>query len=117
MQILPLMATTVEYGAHLKARIEPYIIGVGPVEAGINTAKILQQCTRAPNFVLLIGSSGSATLKQGEIYQANSVRYRDMDASAIGFEKGKTPFVDMPAVLPLSPTFDFFIPGEPVDGR
>ncbi|MGO7427590.1 5'-methylthioadenosine/S-adenosylhomocysteine nucleosidase, partial [Rhizobium ruizarguesonis] len=30
-----------------------------------------------------------------------SVSYRDMDASPLGFEKGKTPFLDLPATLEL----------------
>ncbi|WP_084634166.1 5'-methylthioadenosine/S-adenosylhomocysteine nucleosidase [Maritalea myrionectae] len=107
MQILPLMATTIEYGTHLKARVDPYIVGVGPVEAAMNTARVMQQCEKAPDYALLLGSSGSASLQQGEIYQAKSVSYRDMDASAIGFEKGLTPFVDLPAALELAPQFDF----------
>jgi adenosylhomocysteine nucleosidase len=42
-----------------------------------------------------------------EVYQAVSVTYRDMDASAFGFEKGATPFLDLPATQPLP----FRIPG------
>lgn len=105
--ILPLMATTIEYGDHLKGLIQPYIIGVGPVEAALNTIHVLSKCAKRPSYVILIGSSGSASLAQGEIYQASTVSYRDMDASAIGFEKGKTPFVDLPAALPLAPLFPF----------
>jgi adenosylhomocysteine nucleosidase len=41
------------------------------------------------------------TLEQTGIYQVSSVSYRDMDASPLGFEKGRTPFLDLPAVLPL----------------
>jgi len=67
----------------------------------------LAKCAERPNYVILIGSSGSASLAQGEIYQASTVSYRDMDASAIGFEKGKTPFLDVPAALPLAPLFPF----------
>ena len=39
--ILPLMATTIEYGEHLKNLIQPLIFGVGPVEAAMNTMQIL----------------------------------------------------------------------------
>ncbi len=107
MKILPLMATTIEYGEHLKQQIDPYIIGVGPVEAAMNSMQILNQLPATPDYAVLLGSSGSSRLAQGEIYQASSVSYRDMDASAIGFEKGKTPFLDLPAKLPLDPMFDF----------
>jgi adenosylhomocysteine nucleosidase len=105
--ILPLMATTIEYGDHLKSLIQPDIIGVGPVEAAMNTMHVLSNCAERLNYVILIGSSGSASLAQGEVYQASTVSYRDMDASAIGFEKGKTPFIDLPAALPLAPLFPF----------
>ena len=42
-------------------------------------------------------------MEQTEVYQASSVSYRDMDASAFGFEKGKVPFSDLPVELPLLP--------------
>lgn len=110
--ILPLMATTIEYGDQLKQQIDPFIIGVGPVEAALNCMQILNQLPQHPDYAVLVGSSGSARLAQGEIYQANSVSYRDMDASAIGFEKGQTPFLDQPATLPLAPLFDFLSPAS-----
>ncbi|MCF4098311.1 5'-methylthioadenosine/S-adenosylhomocysteine nucleosidase [Maritalea mediterranea] len=108
--VLPLMATTVEYGATLQLRIDPYIIGVGPVEAAINTVRFLSDLKTQkslPDYVILLGSAGSTQLAQGDVYQASSVEYRDMDASAIGFEKGKTPFLDQPARLTLEPQFSF----------
>src|SRR5690606_2992323 len=40
-------------------------------------------------------------LEQTEVYQATTVSYRDMDASPLGVEKGQTPFLDLPAVVPL----------------
>ncbi len=48
-----------------------------------------------------IGSAGSAKLRKTDIYQVSEVSYRDMDASPLGFEKGATPFLDLPPVLPL----------------
>jgi adenosylhomocysteine nucleosidase len=103
VEILYLMATEAEYLDHLKARITPEIIGVGPVEAAANTTRLLATLKILPNYVILLGSSGSATLAQGSVYQATSVSYRDMDASPIGFEKGRTPFLDQPATIPLEP--------------
>jgi adenosylhomocysteine nucleosidase len=55
----------------------------------------------APDLILSLGSCGSRVLDHAAVYQASSVAYRDMDASALGFEKGVTPLLDMPAVLPL----------------
>lgn len=50
-----------------------------------------------------LGSAGSRRLEQGCVYQASAVSYRDMDASALGFERGRTPFLDLPAVIPMRP--------------
>jgi len=102
--ILFVMAAEAEYGPHLKALFTPVMTGVGPVEAAVELTKILSQFTfdgRKPDIVVSLGSAGSATLEQAEVYQAVSVGYRDMDASPFGFEKGTTPFLGLPAVLPL----------------
>ncbi|MFU8899402.1 MAG: 5'-methylthioadenosine/S-adenosylhomocysteine nucleosidase, partial [Roseinatronobacter sp.] len=54
-----------------------------------------------PDLVVSLGSAGSARLQQCAVYQAHTLAYRDMDASALGFAKGVTPFLDLPAQLPL----------------
>ena len=102
--ILFVMADLAEYGPHLQQRFTPLITGIGPVEAAIQlTAALasLAQRESLPDLVVSLGSAGSRVLEQTEIYQATSVAYRDMDASALGFEKGITPFLDLPATLPL----------------
>jgi adenosylhomocysteine nucleosidase len=62
-----------------------------------------------PSLVVSLGSAGSRTLPQGGVYQASTVSYRDMDASPIGFPRGETPFLDLPAIVPVGP----MIPGLP----
>ncbi|CAM1638845.1 Nucleoside phosphorylase domain [Bartonella apis] len=102
--VLFLMATELEYGEHLKKLIKPHIIGVGPIEAAINTTKILSAMkneNRLPDLVVSLGSSGSQKLKQTEVYQVSSVSWRDMDATVLGVEKGVTPFVDLPATVDM----------------
>jgi adenosylhomocysteine nucleosidase len=102
--ILFVMAVDAEYGPALKARIEPLMTGVGPVEAAVvlsHTLTRLQMENNRPDLVVSLGSAGSRTLEQTEIYQVSSVAYRDMDASPLGFEKGRTPFLDHPAIIPL----------------
>ncbi len=102
--ILFVMAASAEYGPHLQARIAPLMTGVGPVEAAISVTAILAGLDAAahlPDLVVSLGSAGSRTLDQKGIYQATSVSYRDMDASAFGFEKGRTPFLDLPAEVAL----------------
>lgn len=102
---LVVMATEAEYGPALRARLTPVITGVGPVEAAIGTARALEACLdlgTLPDYVLSLGSAGSATLEQGKVYQVASVSYRDMDASPLGFAKGVTPFLDHPVEIPLA---------------
>lgn len=103
MTILYLMAAPAEYGPCLRERIQPVMIGVGPVEAAIATTQTLaDRRTALPTLVVSLGSAGSRHLEQCGIYQASSVSYRDMDASALGFPKGQTPFLALSPVLPLS---------------
>jgi adenosylhomocysteine nucleosidase len=102
--ILYVMAAQAEYGPHLKARMTPLMTGVGPVEAAVEVTRALARLAaegRLPSVVVSLGSAGSAKLEQTEIYQATSVAYRDMDVSPLGFEKGATPFLDLPAIVPL----------------
>ncbi len=109
MSILYVMAAPAEYGPHLRARITPLLTGIGPVEAAIVVTRALAEARVAgslPNLVVSLGSAGSRTLEQCEVYQAYSVSYRDMDASVLGFPKGQTPLLDLPPVLPLFPLVD-----------
>ena len=103
-RILYVMAADAEYGPHLKARIAPFMTGVGPVEAAVHLTLALCHLEaegNLPDYVVSLGSAGSATLEQTGIYQATSVSYRDMDASPLGFTKGATPFLDQPAEIAL----------------
>lgn len=103
-RVLYVMAIDAEYGPHLQARITPLMTGVGPVEAAVSLTKALAGLAaegNLPHLVVSLGSAGAARLEQTEVYQAISVGYRDMDASALGFEKGATPFLDLPAVVSL----------------
>jgi adenosylhomocysteine nucleosidase len=102
--VLFVMAAQAEYGPHLQKLFTPLMTGVGPVEAGVRLgAKLswLKSQKTLPDLVVSLGSAGSRTLEQTEIYQAVSVSYRDIDASPLGFEKGATPFLDLPATVPL----------------
>lgn len=101
---LCVMAAEPEYGQALRARIRPLICGVGPVEAAAAVGEalaILRAEDRLPDFVLSLGSCGSPTLDHARVYRVTEVSYRDMDASALGFPKGETPFPRIPAWLSL----------------
>jgi adenosylhomocysteine nucleosidase len=102
--VLFVMAAEAEYGPHLRRLFIPLMTGVGPVESGVRLGaefSRLKAQAALPDLVVSLGSAGSRTLEQAQVYQASSVAYRDMDASALGFEKGVTPFLDLPATLPL----------------
>jgi adenosylhomocysteine nucleosidase len=104
VSVLFVMAAEAEYGPHLRKLFAPLICGVGPVEAAVSlSAKLagLEAQNRLPDLVLSLGSAGSRTLEQTGIYQVSHVLYRDMDASALGFPKGQTPFLDLPPVVEL----------------
>ncbi len=110
--ILFVMAVKAEYGAFLETRFSPLFTGVGPVEAAIALTRELARLQAAddlPDLVVSLGSAGAPALEHTEVYQASSVSYRDMDATALGFEKGCTPLLDLPAVLELP----LRIPGVP----
>jgi adenosylhomocysteine nucleosidase len=109
-KVLFAMAADAEYGPHLRKRFKALMTGVGPVEAAIELTGALAHCAREgglPDLVVSLGSAGSRTLEQTGIYQATAVSYRDMDATPLGFQKSVTPFLDLPAVLPLP----FLVPG------
>ncbi|MDO5606499.1 MAG: 5'-methylthioadenosine/S-adenosylhomocysteine nucleosidase [Paracoccus sp. (in: a-proteobacteria)] len=109
-RVLFAMAAEAEYGPALRARITPLMTGIGPVEAALAMAAALTRLGAArqlPDLVVSLGSAGSARLEQGAVYQAVSVSWRDMDASALGFARGVTPLLDLPAILPI----DLRIPG------
>lgn len=104
-RVLFLMAAEAEYGPNLRALFTPVMTGVGPVEAAVVASATLTeldgQGTR-PDLVVSLGSAGSARLEQCRVYQATALAYRDMDASPLGFAKGVTPFLDLPARLEMS---------------
>lgn len=102
--ILYVMAADTEYGPNLKARITPLMTGIGPVEAAISVTRALAEAQgrgSLPDLVVSLGSAGSAVLEHTGVYQALSVSYRDMDASALGFPRGVTPLLDLDAEIVL----------------
>ena len=105
ISVLFAMASEPELGPALRAHVAPLITGVGPVEAAAAMAETLAALVaggQKPDLIVLMGSAGSNRLPQAEIFQVRSARYRDMDASPLGFEKGVTPFLDAPADLTVA---------------
>lgn len=112
LSMLFVMATEHEYGARLKGWFDPLLVGVGPVEAAVHTGIALSRLAAAdqlPELIVSLGSAGSRVLDHAAVYQVASVAFRDMDASALGFEHGQTPFADFPPILRMH----HLIPGIP----
>jgi adenosylhomocysteine nucleosidase len=104
LSVLCVMAAPAEYGPALQARIRPLITGIGPVEAAVALSAALarlEAAGRLPDLIVSLGSCGSRDLVHAAVYQVASVGYRDMDASALGFARGVTPLLALPAVMPL----------------
>ena len=99
--VLFVMATEAEYGPALRALITPLITGVGPVEGAVVLTAALAEMRQRPRLIVSLGSAGSRTLDQARVYQVSKVAYRDMDASALGFERGLTPFLNLPVQIDL----------------
>ena len=110
LPILFVMAAQPEYGPALRARIQPLMTGIGPIEAAVQLIAALARMDRLPRLIVSLGSAGSARLAQTEVYQVGAVAWRDMDASALGFARGCTPLLDLPRVIDLPHR----IPGLPV---
>ena len=110
LPILCVMAAQPEYGPALRARIQPLMTGIGPIEAAVQLTAALARMDRLPRLIVSLGSAGSARLAQTEVYQVGAVAWRDMDASALGFARGCTPLLDLPRVIDLPHR----IPGLPV---
>ncbi|WP_042251250.1 5'-methylthioadenosine/S-adenosylhomocysteine nucleosidase [Paracoccus sp. PAMC 22219] len=110
LPILFVMAAQPEYGPALRARIDPLMTGIGPVEAAVQLTAALARMDQLPRLIVSLGSAGSARLAQTEVYQVGAVAWRDIDASALGFARGCTPLLDLPRVIDLPHR----IPGLPV---
>jgi adenosylhomocysteine nucleosidase len=112
-RLLFVMASSPEYGEKLRQHFTPLFTGIGPVEAASAASAALAGLNaeaRAPDLIVCLGSAGSRTLEHAKVYQVSSVSYRDMDASPLGFAKGLTPFLDLPAEIELP----LRIPGLPL---
>lgn len=66
--------------------------GVGKVNATLALARALATRDHDGLIVVNLGSAGSRTFAAGQVVQAQRFFERDMDASAIGFPLGLTPF-------------------------
>lgn len=77
--------------------IDLHYTGVGKVNAALKLTELLLRCEQ-PQLVINAGSAGSHTFDAGQVIVATHFHQRDMDATAMGFALGETPF-ETPIVL------------------
>ena len=67
--------------------------GVGKINASISTLEIIKDYS--PTHIINYGTAGSLNANLKGLIEVTRFLQRDMDASAIGFEIGQTPFDDI----------------------
>ncbi len=70
--------------------VSPLFVGVGKLNAMYHLLKRI--LVEKPSVIINLGSAGSTVHKRGEVVCCTGFIQRDMDVTALGFEKYKTPF-------------------------
>lgn len=65
-------------------------VGVGKINATFNLMKAIEQ--HQPDVIINLGTAGSTEFNRGEVICCTQFIQRDMDATALGFQKFETPF-------------------------
>jgi adenosylhomocysteine nucleosidase len=109
--VLVVMALAQESaGRFERAGVPVLYTGVGKVNAAYRLACELQQRSargQAVQVVLNLGTAGSVGWPRGAVVACTRFIQRDMDASALGFRPGVTPFDPTPAELQHGPELPF----------
>ncbi len=107
--------------------VEVLYCGVGKVNAAYHLTRRLHELARAGQtvpYVLNLGSAGSHHFNTGTLVEIDRFVQRDMDAVALGFAYGQTPFDTTPATISVPRRFhhlpagmcgsgDSFVEGAP----
>lgn len=75
---------------HEFADVSPLFVGIGKLNAMYNLMKRIHE--EKPSIIINLGSAGSTSHKRGEVVCCTGFVQRDMDVTALGFEKYQTPF-------------------------
>jgi adenosylhomocysteine nucleosidase len=106
--ILVVMALESEEQGHFRATgVEPLFTGVGKVNAAYRLTRRLAEeraLGRTP-LVVNFGTAGSRQHAPGSLVACRRFVQRDMDVAELGFERGQTPFEDLPRELEFRETF------------
>jgi adenosylhomocysteine nucleosidase len=106
---LVVMALPLEaQGVFEQAGIAVLYTGVGKVNAAMTLARKLASYRHAglglPHIVNF-GSAGSRCLATGSLVACTAFHQRDMDVSGLGFDRGVTPFEEIPRVIEFPSAF------------
>lgn len=106
--ILVVMALESEEQGHFRATgVEPLFTGVGKVNAAYRLTRRLAEeraLGRTP-LVVNFGTAGSRRHAPGSLVACRRFVQRDMDVAELGFQRGQTPFEDLPRELEFRETF------------
>jgi adenosylhomocysteine nucleosidase len=87
--------------------VDTLFTGVGKLHTAYSLLKRIQE--KKPSLLINLGSAGSNTFQRGEVVNCTRFIQRDMDVTALGFEKYQTPFSTDPVVL----EYGFSVSGLP----
>jgi adenosylhomocysteine nucleosidase len=102
--MLVVMALPLESGGALESLSVPVLYtGVGKINASYALTRELTRRTaqagQGIDLVLNLGTAGSSVFHTGALVECTRFLQRDMDASALGFAVGETPYDDYPPML------------------
>jgi len=107
--VLVVMALPVEaQGLFERESVRVLYTGLGKVNAAMSLTRRLLQYVHAglgPPLVVNFGTAGSRRFDSHSLVGCASFVQRDMDVTGLGFERGETPFEDIPARLEFPPIF------------
>lgn len=72
--------------------VDTVFTGVGKLHSAFNLIKRIHQ--KKPGLIINLGSAGSNTFPRGEVVCCTRFIQRDMDVTALGFEKYQPPFTN-----------------------
>lgn len=76
---------------------EKIFVGVGKINSTYHLLKSVEKFQ--PDIIINLGTAGSTKFNRGEVVCCTQFIQRDMDATALGFQKFETPFSEEPIIL------------------
>ncbi|BAV06488.1 adenosylhomocysteine nucleosidase [Filimonas lacunae] len=104
LQQNPLFVFALDYEAAEEfSEYNPYIVGIGKVNAAYHLTKRIIQ--NKPGIIINLGSAGSNRFSRGEVVCCTRFIQRDMDVTPLGFQQYETPYSNLEPVLQYGLSF------------